>query len=257
MPEVVLPAAIARVRVLDPALADALAEDFTRLSRASGAVAWSQAQLVRMLAAPGEQAVLAEVVAAARETTRAPRAWALTWRGDLATGRASFTALAGDGAALDSPPEVSRTILGRVAKEGRPAWSDDASQDARFLAAESVQQASLRSVGCVPLGTSGALWLEDPDNPGRFTPDARMRVAALCVLAGRVLAGRRRAAAPVHAKRQVEPVPGLVGEAPAMDDLYASIRAFAPMPWPALRRDRGDAGGERAVRPRARRVHRR
>ncbi len=231
-----LPPGLRRLRSIDPVLAEELKGDFERLSRAAGAVAWAQKQLDVLLAAPTAQDVLVAVVEAARATTGAPRIWALTWTGDLARGRASFEAVAGDGVALAAPPAVSRTVLGRVAEEGRPAWSDDAQQDARFQASESVQAFSLRSVGCVPLGENGVLWLEDPDRPGRFAPDMRMRVGALCALAGRVLganraAGPRRAPAP---RRTVEPVPGLVGATPAMAALFDSIRAFARMPWPAL-----------------------
>lgn len=231
-----LPPGLRRLRSIDPVLAEELKGDFERLSRAAGAVAWAQKQLDALLAAATPQDVLVAVVEACRATTGAPRIWALTWTGDLARGRASFESVAGDGVALAAPPAVSRTVLGRVADEGRPAWSDDAQDDARFQASESVQAFSLRSVGCVPLGERGVLWLEDPDRPGRFEPGMRMRVGALCALAGRVLAapgasGPRLASAP---RRAVEPVPGLVGSTPAMGALFDSIRAFAPMPWPAL-----------------------
>ncbi|MCB9780254.1 MAG: sigma-54-dependent Fis family transcriptional regulator [Alphaproteobacteria bacterium] len=237
--DIPLPAGLARLRLRDPALAQELTDDFRRLSHAASAVAWAQGQLDGLLAASTDRDLLAVVVAAARELSGAPRGWALTWRGDLAAGRASFEAVAGDGVVLDAPPALSRTVLGRVAAEGRPAWTDDASEDARFQAAESVQAFALRSVGCVPVGDHGLLWLEDPDRPGRFDPVLRVRIGALCALAGRVLQGRQRAGHghPVVAAASGPPpeaLPGLVGSAPAMHALFGAVRAFAPMPWPAL-----------------------
>jgi DNA-binding NtrC family response regulator len=234
--DIALPDGLRRLRQLDPRLAEELTGDFTRLSRAAGAVAWAQRQLGPLLAAPTEAAVLAAVVSAVRGLTGAPRVWALTWSGDLSRGQASFETVAGDGVALGAPPAVSRTVLGRVSANQRPAWTDDAQEDARFLAAESVQAFALRSVGCVPLGPRGVIWLEDPDQPGRFDAAVRLRVGALCAVAGRVLGrtGASPAAPAAPPPPAVEPVPGLVGQAPTMHALYSRIRAFAPMPWPAL-----------------------
>jgi two-component system NtrC family response regulator len=68
-----------------------------------------------------------------------------------------------------------------------------------------------------------------------------VRVGALCAVAGRVFGARNppptavpEAAGPEVAGPAPEPVPGLVGDTPAMHALFGSIRAFAPMPWPAL-----------------------
>jgi len=232
MSDIALPPALDRVRALDPALAESLGEDLARLSRAGQALAWAQGWLPALLSAPGERAALLVVVEAARQATGAPRAWALTWRGDLASGRASFEALAGDGVQLEAPPQISRTVVGQVASLRRPLWSTLSAQGARFQAAESVQALVLRSVGCVPVGDHGVLWLEDPQRSGRFAPGMRLQVAALCALAGRVFEARRSTVLP--AAVAAAPVEGLVGSAPAMQELYGAIRAFAPMPWPAL-----------------------
>ncbi len=229
-----LPGGFDRLRRLDPALADRLGEDFTRLAQTSTALAWAHGQLPSMVAATSERALLSVVVERARELTGAPITWAVSWLGDLPSGRASYAAMAGDGATLDSPPALSRTILGRVVERGQPAWTDDAEQDARFRAAESVQAARLRSVGCVPLGRCGVLWLEDPDAPGRFSPAQRLRLSALCVLAGQLLGARRQRPPPPSQDLPFQAVPGIVGSAPCMQALAAAIHAFAPMPWPAL-----------------------
>ena len=39
---------------------------------------------------------------------------------------------------------------------------------------------ALRSVGCVPVGPEGALFLSDPRGPGRFGAEARARVESPC-----------------------------------------------------------------------------
>ena len=230
--EINLPSSIQRAARLDAALAEDLAEDFTRLARVGTAMAWAQASLPAMLGALGVGGLLEVVVAQARELTRAPRAWAMAWSGDLGAGRATIEALAGEGVEALEVPAFSHTIVGRVAREGRPAWSDDAAQDARFQAAESVQAFSLRSIGCVPIGDHAVLLLEDPAQPGAFGLEDRLRIAALAALAGRVLAGRQRPESVEAAP--ASPIAGLVGSSPPMVELYASIRAFAPMPWPVL-----------------------
>jgi DNA-binding NtrC family response regulator len=217
---------------MDPALAESLSDDFRRLARAGAALAWSDARLGPLIAADGDRALLQALVAEARALTDAPRVFALSWQGDGKTGRVSFRALAGDGETVPDPGAISHTIVGRVARDGRAAWSDDAAADARFQAAESVQMVALRSVGCVPIGAHGVLYLLDPEHPGRFPLGTRLKLTALCALAGRVLEARSQ---PVS--RTVAPtpnLPGLVGAAPAMAELFDAVRAFAPMPWPVL-----------------------
>ncbi|MFZ5477308.1 MAG: sigma 54-interacting transcriptional regulator [Myxococcota bacterium] len=222
-----LPGALRRVAALDPTLAAALADDFGRLARAADALAWAQARLGGLLRCAGPSEVLALLVAEAKARTEVPVVWAVTWDGDLEKGRASFRALAGHGE-VPAPGEVSRTVVGWVAREGRPAWSDDAASDARFAAAQSVVAYALRSVGCVPVGKYGVLYVSHPTEAGRFDADTRACLAALCSLAAPFLDEAPRA------RPTVRPVPGIVGAAPAMAELFAAVHAFAPMPWPAL-----------------------
>ena len=225
-----LPSSLQRVRALDPKLADELSSAFTRLARAGSALAWAQDRLGALVAAPTSSAKLEVLVAEGKELTGVPGAWAVTWRGRLGQ-RMSFEAIAGDGGSVPAPAEISKTMVGQVIEEGRPAWSDDAMADARFTGAESVQAYGLRSIGCVPLGTQGVLYLHDPAEPGRFPPDCRAKLTALCSLAAVLL--NVDTGAPARPPRGLE-VPGLVGSAPAMVELYEAIHAFAPMPWPAL-----------------------
>ncbi|MEL6342758.1 MAG: sigma-54 dependent transcriptional regulator [Myxococcota bacterium] len=232
-----LPAALQRVAVFDPTLAASLGDDFSRLARAGEALAWAHARLPELLESSDDAARLGELVRVTKALTGAPEAWAVTWEGDLAAGRASLRALASDGQAIHSPLILSQSIVAQVVQTRRPSWSDDASQDARFQAAESVQSFSLRSVGCLPLGSSGVLYLQDPTTPGRFTLAHRLRLSALCQVVGRLLGRDMHGLATPSAESgpaESGPVPGLVGRTPSMQALFRAIRAFAPMPWPVL-----------------------
>ncbi len=228
----ILPESVLAAQALDPALGERLERDFTRLTRAGDALVWAQRRLPAMVVAGTAARLLRLLVDEAKEQTGAPVGWAVSWTGDVLGGRVSFRALAGDQGSFDpgellDPRAISRTIVGRVVKEGRPAWSDDALADARFEAAHSVQAYGLRSVGCLPIGDRGVLYLLDPQRPGRFDLRSRARLSALCSLAAPFLTRG-------EPRRRAQPLPGIVGSSPVMLDLYEAVRAFAPMPWPAL-----------------------
>jgi len=231
------PSSLQRVRSIEPGLADELEADVGRLVQAGSAMAWAQGRLGRLIRAGSVTGVLRVLVDEARSLTGVPGAWALAWSGDIE--RPSVEALAVSGEtpgirAMSTPEAISQTIVGQVIREGRPAWSDDALADPRFGGAESVLAIQVRSVGCVPVGRSGVLYLHDPARPGRIDGEARGRLSALCALAGPFL--EPRAGAPDERDPEGRPpsIPGLVGDAPVMDDLRFAITAFAPMPWPAL-----------------------
>ena len=242
-----LAAALDRVRAWDAGLAGTLEDTFDRLFQAADALGWARDRTRALAAAGSDRAVLEVLVAEARALTGAPEVWALAWSGDPASGRTRFRALAGGGevARTDqgtlTPETLSRSIVGRVAADRRPAWSDDAVADARFLGSHSVQALAIRSVGCVPVGEHGVLYLCDPVVPGRFSAAARARLAALGALAGAFLG--ERSAAPA-----AEGLPGLVGDAPPMLELAATVRAFAPMPWPVLILGESGTGKEAVAR---------
>jgi len=224
-----LPKGLDRVRTYDPSLADELTGSFLRLARASEALVWAQARLAPLLAAHTTLARLELLVAEARAASGAPSVWAVSWR-RASRGPLHLDAVAGDGHLMPAPSAISRTIVGAVLKHGRPAWSDDAVSDARFEDASSVHAFQLRSVGCLPLGDRGVLYMADADNPGRFSLECRARTTALCALAGPLL----DAPAGSPPTDDGESPPGLVGRAPSMRQLAGSIRSFAALPWPAL-----------------------
>ncbi len=228
-----IPDSVRSVASLDPALGAEIEDLFSRLARAGEAMVWGQKRLPRFIAASPSE-VLAVLVEEARELTDAPTVWALKWKGDPAAGPVTFEAIAreGEGGDYPGPDEISRSVVGRVTSSGRPAWSDDAAADARFAASQSVQAMALRSVGCVPIGDDAVLYLYDPDVPGRFSGRSRARLSALCSLAMPFL---KAGTAPAPRRRKaVEPIPGMVGESPAMGEVFDAVRAFAPMPWPVL-----------------------
>lgn len=225
--------ALRQVTALDPALGARVTAGVERLATAAEAMAWARERLPALVAAASTYERLELLVSEARGLTGAPSVWALEWSGDIRGGRCSLRAVAGagpDGAVVaDLGPEgLSRSVLGQAAREGAPVWSDDAARDARYASARSVRALSLRSVGCVPLGRNGALYLLDPDQPGRFGPADRARLVALCSLVSPFVD------APPARPVPTPTIPGLVGDTPAMRTLFAAIRAFAPMPWPAL-----------------------
>ena len=201
--------------------------DLDRVTQALEAVAWAQGHLPDLIRCDGEGEVLGLLVDVARKRTGAPVAWAVSWTGDIQRGDLSFDALATTGGGtVPAPSEVSRTVLGWVAREARPAWADEAAADERFGAARSIVIHDLRSVGCVPIGKRGALYVADPSAAGRFGPAERLALPALCALAAPFL--DRRAAVPQGPAP--EPLPGLVGSSGAMFALCRAVRAFAPMP---------------------------
>ncbi len=224
-----LPPAIEKVAALDAGLARELELTYARLLLAGDAMVWAQGLLPDLLAATGPSARLNVVVEQARALAQVPGVWAVMWDGDVKGTEVSYSAVAGDGSTVPSPSTISSTILVEVVQGGRPAWTDDAQSDARFASSESVQAFGLRSVACVPIGKRGALYLHDPDEPGRFGTEVRARLTALCSLAAHFVSPL------APAKDETPPeIPGLVGQAAVMGELARSIQAFAAMPWPVL-----------------------
>lgn len=219
--------ALDRLAALDPDLANDVQASFDRLGRTAAAVSWAQMRVGALVRGHTAAGVLRALVTEVKLLTDAPEVWGLLLEpGDPPRIRA----LAPDGPAptVPAPREVSRSIVGHVLTSGRPAWADDARADARFAASASVQGLAMRSVGCLPVGDHAVLYVADPEEPARFGTLTRLRLGALCRLAGRVLDAVE---APGEAP---QPLPGMVGDSPVMHDLFAAVRAFAPMPWPAL-----------------------
>ncbi len=82
------------------------------------------------------------------------------------------------------------------------------------------------TIACLPIGQQGVLYLSGSPSEGRLRSRAKMRLEALVRLAGALLSE--------PPPPPVVHIPGLVGNTRPMQELFASIRSFAPMPWPAL-----------------------
>ncbi len=246
-----IPPSLQHARKLDPTLADELEDDFGRLLLAAKATAWAQSRLPRLAHAGSITAVLHLLVDEARALTGVSGAWALVWSGTLERPTIEALAVAGESPAIRSmptPEAISQTVVGKAIRDRRPAWSDDALEDHRFVGAESVQAIRVRSVGCLPVGESGVLYLHDARRPGLFDPDTRAQLSALCALAAPFLAPPPDDSLAATGPGAPPPIPGLVGDARSMDELRFAIAAFAPMPWPALILGETGTGKERVSR---------
>lgn len=75
----------------------------------------------------------------------------------------------------ESSFQVSRSVVNRVAEEGEPVLTDNASEDPRFADSVSIATYILRSIICVPLQvknrTIGVLYVDNRVRIAHFTPD--------------------------------------------------------------------------------------
>lgn len=75
----------------------------------------------------------------------------------------------------ESSFQVSRSVVNRVAEEGEPVLTDNASEDPRFVDSVSIATYILRSILCVPLQvktrTIGVLYVDNRVRIAHFTPD--------------------------------------------------------------------------------------
>ena len=217
----------------DPTAAGALEALIVRLAASAEASTGALDEVGAFASAGDEGAALELLVQRARSITGAAHVAALRWTGALQEGTATIDHLAGDAEVLgeDTPSlaGVSSTLLGRVLEGGRPVWRDRS--DGGQTLATSASLADIGSAGCIAAGRHAALYLSDP-RPGAFSTEARARVQALCIVAGAFLGSARPG--PTPRAGPAPTIPGLVGDTPAMHELYAAVRAFAAVPWPAL-----------------------
>ncbi|HHO50207.1 MAG TPA: FHA domain-containing protein [Deltaproteobacteria bacterium] len=225
---------------LPPGLAGRLKRESMGTLRELDSTRWALARLPLLIGAGRRSAVLQTVVDEVRAATEAPLVAALVWSGAPEDGEISGSAHTGDLTRMLSLDAISTSIVGDVFQEGRAAWTDDAQLDRRFGDRHSVQALALQSLGCVPLGTGGVLYLSDPSVGGRFGENLRGRIEALCALASSFV-DHARAPAPAQA------LPGMVAASQAMAEVFDSVRAFAPMPWPILILGETGVGKERVA----------
>lgn len=94
-----------------------------------------------------------------------------------AEGELDFRAARGmDQTTLDDPEfQISRGVVGEVAKDGQPILTSDAQLDERFSGRQSVVNLGLRSIMCAPLKVKeyllGAIYVDNSLHAGIFTDD--------------------------------------------------------------------------------------
>jgi phosphoserine phosphatase RsbU/P len=144
--------------------------------------------------------VMDEVIVA----TRAERGF-LMLRG--ADGHLAFRAARGiDHQTLDAPEfQVSRSVVERVAQEGRPVLTTDAQVDERFSLRQSVISMGLRSILCVPLlvrdRVSGVIYVDNRFRTGIFHPDDLELLSAIAASAAMAIENARLYAVAVEKGR--------------------------------------------------------
>jgi putative nucleotidyltransferase with HDIG domain len=121
------------------------------------------------------------------EVVHADRCAIVLRRTDGATG--SPEVLAARSRAHGAPRfEVSRTLVSSVIQDGVSIFAHDASTDVRFASGQSVIGQRVRSVMCVPLGTTddvlGALYVDSLSGAGRFNEADLELLAAIGNQAG-------------------------------------------------------------------------
>lgn len=116
---------------------------------------------------------------------------------------------------------ISRTIVNRVASEGKPVVTTNAQEDPRFGGQESIIAYNLRSILCVPLKvkdeTTGVIYADNRIRTGIFTESERDILAAFA----------NQAAVAIENARLFESVRSTLAEVTElknlMDNIFASI----------------------------------
>ena len=199
--------------------------------------------------------------------------------------------------ATTAPLRVSRTVVSHVAREKEAIFSNDLQESTTLRAADSLVSSRVRALAAVPVALAeqffGVLYLDSSDPEFRFAEEDLQILMGLANIAAGVFENVRHMewleAERVRLDADVHPLSDMVGESPAMRQVYQFISRVAPTEATvlilgesgtgkelvaraihrnsprasrAVRRDQlrradRDAARERAVRPRARRLHRR
>lgn len=218
---------IALIAEQDPAAARALQGLIQQLATTLEAEQWAIGRLSGLRSAHTRTAMLSLLVEEAKSQTGIAEVWAVLWTGDIRH-TISFQTLVigGKMGMVPAPEQISRTVIAEATRSQTPLWIDSPQTDLRFANAESVVAGNSGTIGCLPIGTQGALYLSGLPTGGRVRSRSRFRLEALVRLAS-IFLGDLPAQAPVE-------IPGLIGFTRPMQELFSAIRSFAPMPWPAL-----------------------
>lgn len=137
--------------------------------------------------------VMDEVIA----VTHAERGFVMLKQGDDRGGQLEFRAARGlDQKTIETPQfQISRSIVERVAGDGKPVLTSDAQADERFNIRESVMFLGLRSILCVPLKVKdriiGVIYVDNRWQSGLFTQADLELLNAIASSAGIALENAR------------------------------------------------------------------
>ncbi len=184
-------------------------------------------QAINQIQDPEE--LLRRVMDVAVETVGAERGFLVLREGPERVRVAVYHNISEEGAArIGRPPE---SIVNQVLQSGDPVLSTDAAVDQRFRAAESVINAQVRSVACVPLvvrgQVQGAIYVDSLTGRGRFNQETLLFLAAFASQAGTALENARLYASLREENRQLrEQLRGeydfseIVGNSPALREVF-------------------------------------
>ena len=218
---------LAQLAEQSPAVARKLEDFVRRLIGSVDANRWAMDQTRVLVEGHARGDLLGALVAIVREEAGAGEVWAVLWTGEHGNGGISFSALSGHGHSPPDPDGLSRTLLAAVARRSKAVWLDEGGEGT-IGGAPSIVGSETQPHGAVPLGNRGALYLAGSGDQKPIALRPRLRIEALCRVAG----GFVDASHDHHAPPPV--VPGMVGTSRPMQELARNLQGFASVPWPVL-----------------------
>jgi Nif-specific regulatory protein len=138
----------------------------------------------------------------------------------------------------DVRASISRGVIAEAVATGETVVSQSALLDARFKQRESVIEARIGAVLCVPIGDDpprGALYLQGRRGSTSFSDDdrdrAEMVAANLAPLVHRLMSGQRQRERenPTRSLRERLHLPGVIGSSPALAAVLQQVGVVAPL----------------------------
>jgi Nif-specific regulatory protein len=135
-----------------------------------------------------------------------------------------------------APLRVSRTVVGHVQRDKEAIFSNDLQESTTLRASDSLVSSRVRALAAVPVGLSeslfGILYLDSSDAEFRFVEEDLQLLMGLANIAAGVFENVRHMewleAERARLDADVHPLSDMVGESPAMRQVYQFIKRVAP-----------------------------
>ncbi len=132
--------------------------------------------------------------------------------------------------------EVSKTIIHKVQREGIAILTMNALKDSQFEKAKSIQEYSIRSAICAPLGfrdeVLGIVYLDNRTSAGVFSEEDLKFLVAICHQAGIAMGNARLHRQVVQENIRLEealkPKIEILGESAKMKKVFSTMKKVAP-----------------------------